>query len=85
MDENTGTEYPYSLRVIGYAAEDFENIVLSIFDKHGISVEGSESSVRHSRAGKYTSLRVQFTLEGRSQLEAVYTDLKNNERIVFVL
>lgn len=87
MDENTETEYPqpYSLRVIGYATEDFEYNVLSIFIKHGVNVKGSESSIRHSRQGKYASLRVQFTLDSRTQLEAVYMDLKNCERIVLVL
>lgn len=76
---------PYSLRVIGYAVEDFENFVMNIFKMHSISVKESESSIRHSRAGKYVSLRVQFTLESRSQLEAIYTYLNNSERIVLVL
>lgn len=77
--------YPYSLRVIGHASEDFERIVLGIFDKHGTQIERSEFRMRHSRAGNYVSLRIQFTLESRSQLQAIYAELKDSEHVVMIL
>lgn len=90
MDEDINLELPnpYSLRVIGHAREDFEQIVHGILHKHGTQITpGKENMIarRHSRKGNYVSITIQFTIESRSQLEAIYTDLRDSEHILMVL
>jgi uncharacterized protein len=88
--ENNEIEYPYSysLRVIGHAREDFEQTVHGILNKHGTQVasKGEKEAVRrHSRKGNYVSITIQFTIESRAQLEAIYKDLSANEYVLMVL
>jgi putative lipoic acid-binding regulatory protein len=90
MDDDINFELPnpYSLRVIGHAREDFEQIVHGILHKHGSKVtsgSGNEAGRRHSRKGNYVSITIQFTIENRAQLEAIYMDLKDSEHILMVL
>jgi putative lipoic acid-binding regulatory protein len=87
MDPDIGSEYPYlySLRVIGHARDDFEPTIHGILRKHGTQAMGAEEATRHSRKGNYMSLTIRFMIESRSQLEAIYMDLKDSEYVLMVL
>jgi putative lipoic acid-binding regulatory protein len=87
-DINFEYPHPYSLRVIGHARDDFEQIVHEILHKHGTQVTsgtGNEAGRRQSRKGNYISITIQFTIESQAQLEAIYTDLRESKHILMVL
>lgn len=80
-------EYPSAIavRAMGLAAADFEALVQSLIAPHVEDLCESAISVRSSRGGKYASVSVQFTATSQSQLEAIYTALQAEPRVLFTL
>lgn len=79
-------EFPCSfpLKAVGKGIDDFEDVVLSILQRHVSALgEGCVKS-RPSKQGKYLAVTVTFIAESRVQLEAIYRELTDHERVLMV-
>ncbi len=80
-------EFPcvFPLKAIGTGADDFEAIVVSIIRRHAPDLNDAAVTSRPSRGGKYLSVTATFTASSRAQLDAIYQELNDHERVVMVL
>jgi putative lipoic acid-binding regulatory protein len=80
-------EFPcsYPIKAMGHESEDFETLVVSIIHQHVPSADISMVGSRSSRAGKYLSVTVTFMAQSQAQLDAVYQDLRRNQRVLMLL
>ena len=79
-------EFPCSfpLKAVGKGIDDFEDLVVSIVQRHVPTLgEGCVTS-RPSRQGKYLAVTVTFIAESKVQLEAIYRELGDHERVLMV-
>ena len=85
--EESALEFPcvFPLKAIGIGPDDFEGIVISIVRRHVPTLGEGAVASRPSSGGKYLSVTATFTAESRTQLDAIYRDLNNHERVVMVL
>jgi len=85
--EKSILEFPcvFPLKAIGTGPDDFEGIVISIVRRHVPTLGEGAVTSRLSRGGKYLAVTATFTAEGRAQLDALYQDLNDHERVVMVL
>lgn len=80
-------EFPcdYTLRVVGDAADDFEEFVITALGRHACLAEGEAVSQRRSRNGRYLSVTVTIVATGEEQLRAIDAELKASGRVHMVL
>ena len=85
--ESPKLEYPclFPIKIVGHAADDFVDYVVSVVLKHAPDLDHSTVSARPSSAGKYTSVTVTILCTGPAQLEALHIDLKVAGRVVMVI
>jgi uncharacterized protein len=74
-----------TLRVMGEDRDDFSGLVFSLVSRHVAGLEESDLRARPSRAGRYVSISVTFTVLSQEQLDAVYRELGTQARILMVL
>jgi putative lipoic acid-binding regulatory protein len=79
-------EYPllFPLKVIGRNADDFEGFVVSVVQTHAPLSERTVTT-RLSQGGKYLAVTVTFMAESREQLDAIYQELSDNQRVLMAL
>ena len=79
-------EFPcdYPIRVIGNAAEDYEDFVKTLVARHAPDFDG-KTEEKASRNGKFTSITVTIRATGEAQLKALYDDLMASGRVRMVL
>lgn len=75
----------FPIKVMGLAQEDFDVLVVSIIRRHCQDLTENAVQTRTSQGGKYLSVTVTFTAQNRMQLDALYTELSQHERILMVL
>ena len=70
-------EFPcdYPIKVLGRSVEDFENLVLEVFEVHAPGFSRERITVRGSSGGKFTAITVYITATGEPQLAALHEDL----------
>jgi putative lipoic acid-binding regulatory protein len=80
-------EFPatFPLKAIGIGPEDFEAIVIDITRRHVPDLPGGCTRTRLSGAGKYLAVTITFLAESQAQLDALYAELKDHERVVMLL
>jgi len=80
-------EFPcaYPIKVLGRNAEDFQSVVLEIFERHAAAVSEEAISVRLSSAGRFCALTIVIEATGRPQLDALHRDLMASGRVQMVL
>lgn len=80
-------EFPcdYPVKAMGYTDDGFEDHVLKLVSKHAELTEPRQISSRSSSNGKYTSITVSVYARSREHLELVYAQLKEDEKIVYIL
>ena len=80
-------EFPcdYPVKAMGYTDDNFEDHVLKLVSKHAELTEPRQVSSRSSSNGKYTSITVSVYARSREHLELVYAQLKEDEKIVYIL
>lgn len=86
-DPDTLLEFPCSfpLKAIGTGVDDFEAVVVSIVGKHVPDFGEGAVRSRPSGGGKYLAVTVTFVAESKAQLDALYQELSDHERVVMVL
>jgi len=88
VTQNVKIEFPvtFDLKVvIGATASDKENMknVLAVFDI--LKVKNSYIGNKKSSKGTYVSYNYKVTLQNKTQLEQLYTDLKNVPGLKFAI
>ncbi|MCB1759009.1 MAG: DUF493 domain-containing protein [Gammaproteobacteria bacterium] len=80
-------EFPcrFSLKAMGLAGDDFDALVVEIVRRHVPDLHEGSVKSRPSSAGKYLSITVTFEAESRAQLDAIYQDLTDHERVLMSL
>lgn len=80
-------EFPcdYVIKVIGHAAPDFTEYVVSVVEAHAPGIREEHISVTHSRNGRFTSVQLTIVATGEPQLKALFEDLKSSGRVHMVL
>lgn len=80
-------EFPcdYPVKAMGYTDDGFEEHVLSLVSRHAELTDPLQVSSRSSSGGKYTSITVSVWARSREHLELVYAQLKEDDKIVYIL
>jgi uncharacterized protein len=86
-NQPTGFVFPCSfpLKVFGHDTGDFEALVLEVVRRHVGGDEDLAVTSRPSSGGKYLAVTVTFTAESRQQLDALYFELSQNQRVLMTL
>jgi putative lipoic acid-binding regulatory protein len=87
MADDEVFEFPcrYPIKVMGLAEEDIRSFVLLVLQEHGVPPHPDDVTHRISGGGKYISVTAVIRATSRPMLEAIYTDLRKDERIRFLL
>ncbi|HZW03285.1 MAG TPA: DUF493 domain-containing protein [Anaerolineaceae bacterium] len=82
-----GLEFPipFSLKIIGRDENNFRDHAVSIVREYAPDVDEARVRTRMSRANNYVSVTVPFVAESREQLDAIYRDLNQSERVILVI
>ena len=80
-------EFPcrYPIKVMGPAEEDIQGLVLGILQGHGVPPHPDDVTHKTSGGGKYVSVTAVIRATSRALLEAIYTYLRKDERIKYLL
>ncbi len=80
-------EFPcaYPLKIIGHAADDFREFVISVLERHTDRIYEETIDLRASSGGRYISVRVTITATGEEQLNNIFTEFKTSGRVQAVI
>jgi uncharacterized protein len=76
---------PFPLKVIGLDEPDFEEFAIEIVRRHVPELLEENILSRLSSEKKYRSISFQFIAESRAQVDALYTELSSNKRVLMIL
>ncbi len=80
-------EFPctFPIKAIGKNTADFEDFVIAIARNHILQFDGANISSRPSNGDKYLGVTITFTAESQQQLDALYQELSDSERVLMLL
>ena len=80
-------EFPceFPIKVMGRQSEEFETVVLGIFEKHLDDMNQASVSSKPSGSGNFISLTVVFEATSKEHLDNIYRDLTDHELVLFCL
>jgi putative lipoic acid-binding regulatory protein len=80
-------EFPcdYPIKIVGAAAADFRETVVTIVEAHAPEVREFEITENLSRSGKWISVRIKIRATGEEQLRTIFAELKATGRVQMVL
>lgn len=80
-------EFPctFPIKAMGRSDGDFESIVSDIVFRHAQLSEGEQVRARPSGSGNYLSVTITITAESREQLDRIYQDLTDCDRVLMAL
>lgn len=83
----TGFEFPceFPIKVMGIADNDFDALVVEIVIRHIGDINEGAVAIRPSRNGQYVSVTVTFEAQDQVQLDKLYRELSDHERVLMVL
>jgi putative lipoic acid-binding regulatory protein len=87
-DENeTLLEFPceFSVKAMGIHSDDFDVLVAQIVSRHVPELGEGAVRSRESKGGKYLSVTVTFEATSKRQLDAIYQDLTDHEKVLMSL
>jgi len=86
-DSPTGLEFPcrYPVKAMTPVREYALEQVISVIVRHTRAFDRDSVRVRPSRNGRFQSITVEIEAESRSQLEALYADLRGLDIVVMTL
>ena len=70
---------------MGLATDDFDAVVVQIVRRHVDSLAEGAIQSRPSSGGKYISVTVTIVAQSQTQLDAIYQDLSDHERVIIAL
>ena len=86
-EEPPKIEFPceYPIKVLGRESEQFQDVILEVFERHAPGFDRDSISVRASSKGTFTALTVIITATGKPQLEALHQDLMATGHVQMVI
>jgi putative lipoic acid-binding regulatory protein len=75
----------YPIKAMGETTTDVKALLLAILAEHSATPHPDDVVYRHSGAGKYVSVTATIHATSRAQLESIYTRLRQDSRIRFLL
>ncbi|MDT8897152.1 MAG: YbeD family protein [Thermanaerothrix sp.] len=75
----------FRLRVIGYNQDDFATYIMVRVRRFAPDINEDNINARLSNGGKYCAVTVSFVAESEEQLYAIYADLSQDQRVLFLL
>jgi putative lipoic acid-binding regulatory protein len=75
----------FPIKAMGFAADDFDLLVVGIIRKHAPDLGEGAVQTRTSREGKYLSVTVTIEAVSQEQLDAIYSELSSHERVMMAL
>ncbi len=75
----------YPIKATGRADGDFAALVVAIVRRHAPEFDAAAVSQRESSGGKWLAVTVTIQAESRAQLDAIYQDLTDDERVIWAL
>lgn len=80
-------EFPceFPIKAFGNADEDFDALVVSLIRRHAPDIGEGTVQKRLSSGGRYMSVTVTIRAHSREQLDAIYRELTEDNRIVMAL
>ena len=80
-------EFPcdYPIKVVGIAADDFQDFVIEVMQRHSEQVYSERISVRASGSGNFLSVTISIQATSIEQLKRIHEDLKASGRVHMVL
>ena len=80
-------EFPcvFPLKAIGRDMDDFETFVTAVVRRHLSAAAEMKVTSRPSRGGKYLAVTVTFMAQSWRQLDALYLELSQSERVLMTL
>ena len=91
MNDVISTESPlefpceFPIKAMGRSSTDFHRLVIGIVRRHAADLDESTLRVQKSRHGRYQSITLTIRATSRRQLDAIYQDLSDDERVVVAL
>ena len=70
-------EFPcdYPIKVLGRSVEDFQSVVVEVFERHAPGFNQETIVVKASSKGTFTSITITISATGPEQLESLHRDL----------
>ena len=84
-DDLLGFPCDFPIKVMGLRADDFAGHVTEIVRAHAVELRDEAVTCRQSRKGTYVSVTVRIRATGREQVDAIYRDVTDDERVLFAL
>jgi putative lipoic acid-binding regulatory protein len=80
-------EFPcdYPVKVLGSNVEEFEAVVLEVFECHAPGFLPERITRRASREGTFSAITIYITATGKPQLEALHADLMGTGLVKMVI
>lgn len=87
MSEETLLEFPcaFPIKAMGRNEDDFETLVTTLVFRHAGPVPGEAVKVNLSGAGNFVSVTVTIEATSRDQLDRIYHDLTDCDRVLMAL
>lgn len=85
--EESPLKFPcdFPVKAMGHASDGFDTHVLEIVRKHYPQLDDTRVTLRNSQGGKYISVTVTIVAQSRDQLDAIYQELTDSERVLMAL
>lgn len=85
--QETALKFPcwFPIKAMGKATDDFDSLVVGIIRRHAPDFSDTTVRTRHSSEGRYISVTVTIRAISRQQLDNIYLDLTDNERVLVAL
>ena len=87
VQERPKIEFPclYPIKIIGYAVDNFKELVTSRVEGHTGPIDSDLVTVRSSRKNNYISVNITIAATGEEQLSKIFEDLKKIKSVKMVL
>ena len=86
-EQETLMEFPcdFAIKVMGPSSDDFDSVVVGIIRQYIDDIKEGAVTTKQSSGGKFTSVTVDFHVESRQQLDAIYQALSEHEQVKYIL
>lgn len=83
-EDAKGFEFPcdYAVKAMGLAEEGFDELVVGIVRRHCPDITEGAVSSRESSGGKYVSVTVNIKADSHDQLNRIYKDLSEHDKVL---
>ncbi len=73
------------VKAMGRAEEGFTDLVVNIIKRHARDLAADAVSTRDSRNGNFISVTVRIQAQSRQQMDAIYQELTDHEKVSVAL